>query len=64
MINEIAVIVFLVSLTVQIISLAVAYLSKKTALKVTFMVLACIATVAMTVSAMATLLPAIQAGTQ
>ena len=64
MINEIAVIVFLVSLTVQIISLAVAYLLKKTALKVTFLVLACIATVAMTVSAMATFLPAIQAGTQ
>mgnify|MGYP000407743075 CR=1 FL=1 len=56
MINEIAVIVFLVSLTVQIISLAVAYMSKKTALKVTFMVLACIATVVMTVSAIVALL--------
>lgn len=56
MINEIAVIVFLVSLTVQIISLAVAYMSKKTALKVTFMILACIATVVMTVSAIVALL--------
>lgn len=64
MINEIAVIVFLVSLGFQLLSLAVAYMSKGTAVKVTFLVLACIATVAMTVSAMATLFPAIQAGTQ